>query len=168
VKAQHVNAFLVPSVEVLQKMARTRVDVGKISRLQRTLAPDALSIIIGLNGGLSGSVILSAGRDVAWALAGRIVREELGDEAEGEVMAVLSELANTIVGNATGHLYEIGLSEGITPPTVVMGARVSFDFSDGVESVLVPLETEVGEVDMIVSLARPSPDANGICGRTGR
>jgi CheY-specific phosphatase CheX len=104
---------------------------------------------------------------VAWALAGRIVSEELGDEAEGEVMAVLSELANTIVGNATGHLDEIGLSEGITPPTVVMGARVSFDFSSGVESVLVPLETEVGEIDMIVSLARPNPDRDGFCGRTG-
>lgn len=156
-KAQHVNAFLVPSVGVLQKMARTRVTVGTVSRLRRTLAPDALSILIGLNGGLSGSVILSAGRAVAWALAGRIVREDLGEDAEGEVMAVLSELANTIVGNATGHLYEIGLSEGITPPTVVTGSQVSFDFSEGVESVLIPLETEVGEIEMIVSLAKPAP-----------
>ncbi|MBI5014301.1 MAG: chemotaxis protein CheX [Deltaproteobacteria bacterium] len=167
-KAEHVNAFLAPSVEVLRKMARTAVAVGRVSRLQRTLAPNALSIIIGLNGSLSGSVILTAGREVAWALAGRIVREELSEEAEGEVMAVLSELANTIVGNATGHLYELGHTEGITPPTVVMGARVSFDFSEGVESVLIPLETDAGEIDLIVSLARPFPGAAELCGPRGR
>jgi CheY-specific phosphatase CheX len=157
VKAEYVNAFLIPSVEVLQKMARTAVEVGKISRLQRTLTGDALSIIIGLNGGVSGSVILTSAREVSWALAGRIMREQLGPEAEAEVMAVMSELANTIVGNATGHLYELGVTEGITPPTVVMGPTVSFDFSDGVETILVPLGTEVGLMEMIVSLIRRKP-----------
>ena len=128
-----------------------------MARLDRSLTGDALSIIIGLNGGISGSVILTSGRDVAWALAGRIMREELDPGAEAEVKAVLSELANTIVGNATGHLYQLGVKEGITPPTVIMGPAVSFDFSGGVESVLVPLETEVGSLEMIVSLAKEKP-----------
>lgn len=156
-KAQHVNAFLIPSVEVVQKMARTAVEVGKISRLQRTLAGDALSIIIGLNGGISGSVILTSARHVAWALAARIMREDLGADAEADVMAVMSELANTIVGNATGYLHEVGVTGGISPPTVVMGPLVSFDFSEGVETILVPLGTEVGLMEMIVSLQKRKP-----------
>jgi chemotaxis protein CheX len=161
VRAEYVNAFLVPSVEVLQKMARTRVRVGKIERLTRPLAGDALSIIIGLSGNLSGSVILTSGREVAWALACRIMREELGPDAQEDVLAVLSELANTIVGNATGHLYQLGVSGGITPPTVIMGSGVSFDFFDGTEGVLVPLETEFGCLEMVVSLAREKPRLSG-------
>jgi CheY-specific phosphatase CheX len=157
VKAEHVNAFIVPSVEVLQKMAKTAVEVGKISRLQRTLIGDALSIIIGLDGGISGSVIFTTARDVAWALAGRIMKEELGGEAKADVMAVMSELANTIVGNASGYLYDLGMTEGITPPTVVMGPTVSFDFSNGVETVLVPLQTEVGLMELIVSVKKRKP-----------
>ena len=156
-KAEHVNAFLVPSVQVLQKMARTNVRVGRVTRLHRSLADDSLSIIIGLNGAILGSVILRSGREVAWALAGRILREDLNPGAEADVKAVLSELANTIVGNATGYLYQLGMKEGITPPTVIMGPEVSFDFSGGMESVLVPLETEVGSIEMIVSLARETP-----------
>lgn len=156
-KADYVNAFLVPSVEVIQKMARLPVKVGPLARLRHRVACDGVTILIGLNGSVSGSAVLTAERPVAWALAGRIVRDELSAEAKDEVMAVLSELANTIVGNATGHLYDLGLTEGITPPTVVMGPDVRFDFSEGVESILVPLETEVGQVDMIVSLVRPKP-----------
>ena len=155
--AEHVNAFLSPCVDVLQKMARTMVSVGKVGRLTQPLAGEAVSIIIGLTGGLSGSVILTAERAVAWALASRITREELGEDAQEEVVAVLSELANTIVGNATGHLHELGVKEGITTPTVVLGAGVSFDFSGTVESVIVPLQTEVGHLKMVVSLGREKP-----------
>ena len=156
-KADYINAFLGPSVEVIQKMARVNVHVGKLARLQRRDTGDALSIIIGLNGSVSGTVMLTSGRDVAWALASRIMRDDLRPEAKDDVMAVMSEVANTIVGNATGHLYDLGMTEGITPPTVVMGPNVSFDFSDGAETVLVPLETEAGEMDMIVSLAKQRP-----------
>lgn len=156
-KADYVNAFLVPSVEVIQKMGRLPVRVGKLARLTHRIAGDGVSIIIGLNGNVSGSVMLTADRAVAWALAGRIVKEELGEDATDDVMAVLSEVANTVVGNATGFLYDLGVTSGITPPTVVMGSEVRFDFSDGVESILVPLETEVGQLEMIVSLVRPKP-----------
>jgi CheY-specific phosphatase CheX len=154
VRADYVNAFLGPSVQVLQKMARVGVQVGKLARLRQRTAGNGLSIIIGLNGSVSGTIVLTSGTDVAWALASRIMRDELAPEARDDVMAVMSELANTIVGNATGHLYDLGLTEAITPPTVVMGPEVRFDFTDGVESILVPLETDVGEVDMIVSLVR--------------
>lgn len=156
-RAEYVNAFLLPSVEVLQKMARTRVSSGRIVRLQEDSLDDNVSVIIGLQGRLSGSVILAAGRAVAWALASRIVNRELGEGDGGDVRAIWSELANTIVGNATGQLCDIGLREGITPPTVIEGARVHFDFSAGVESVRVPLETEVGPLEMIVSLTKEQP-----------
>ena len=156
-KAEHVNAFLVPSVEVLQKMARTEVTLGPVMRLQERCVDDHISIIIGLQGRLCGSVVFSAAAPVAWALASRIAGSDLGGEDEEEVRTILAELANTIVGNATGHLYELGFREGITPPTVVAGNQVSFDFGGGTESVQIPLDTDLGRLDMIVSLAREAP-----------
>jgi CheY-specific phosphatase CheX len=156
-KAEHVNAFLVPSIQVLKKMARVDVKLGRIDRLEEVEMDDNLSIVIGLQGRLSGSVILTARRGVAYALAGRIAGEEFGDADEVDVRAILAEVANTIVGNATGHLYEIGVKQGITPPTVVTGPQVYFDFGPGVESARVPLETDMGGVEMIVSLTRETP-----------
>ncbi len=157
-KADHVNAFLVPAVQVLQKMARLEVRVGRVERLTGdSEVGDHLSIIIGLHGQLSGSVVLTAERRTAWTLASRVAREELSSEGEADVRAILAELANTIVGNATGHLFAVGVREGITPPTVVVGPRVGFGFGAGLESVLVPLETEVGRVEVIVSLSKDAP-----------
>ncbi len=155
--AEHVNAFLVPSVQVLKKMAHMGVRPGPVSRLGDSRMDDNVSIIIGLQGPLSGSVVLTAARDVAWTLARRIAGEELDAPREAEVRAILAELANTIVGNATGMLYELGIREGITPPTVIEGPQVSFEFGAGLESVLVPLDTDVGCVEMIVSLTREPP-----------
>lgn len=156
-KAEHFNAFLVPSVQVLQKMARIEVRLGRISRLEEAETCNNLSIVIGLQGRLSGSVVLTAAKEVAWALASRVAGQELGDQDEPDVRVILGELANTIAGNATGHLYEIGVRQDITPPTVIMGPQVCFSFGGGVESALARLETEVGEVDVIVSLTKESP-----------
>ena len=156
-RAEYVNAFVGPSVRVLRQMARTRVRVGNVTRLDRWALGDSLSVVIGLHGPMPGSVVLTAGRGVAWALASRIADEELGAARQADVHAILGELANTMVGNATGALYDLGMREGITPPTLVAGPDVSFNFGGDVESVKVPLETEVGSVDLIVSLARESP-----------
>ncbi|MHB8765440.1 MAG: chemotaxis protein CheX [Deferrisomatales bacterium] len=157
-RAEHVNAFVVPSVQVLQKMARTEVRLGRVARvLGDSRVDDNLSIIIGLHGPLSGAVLLTAAREVAAALAGRISGQVLGAADEAEVRAVLSEVANTIAGNAAGELYSLGIRVDISPPTVVAGPEVEFDFGENLESVLVPLETGVGRVDVIVSLNKETP-----------
>jgi CheY-specific phosphatase CheX len=159
-KAEHVNAFLKPAVQVLQKMACTEVKVGKVSRLGQSLGSGEhhhLSIIIGLKGRLSGSVILTAPRPVAVSLAALIVKEPAEEMAEDDVRAIMAEVANTIVGNATGLLYDLGFHEGITPPTVVIGPDVSFGFDAGVESVQIPLATGAGEIAIVVSLTRETP-----------
>ncbi|GAB6061409.1 chemotaxis protein CheX [Deferrisoma palaeochoriense] len=154
-KAEYVNAFLVPSVRVLEKMARTQVRVGKPRRVGDMLLDNRVSILIGLQGRLNGSVLLTAPKDVALAVCERMLG---GPAAEaGDVRAVLAELANTIVGNATGHLYDLGIREGITPPAVMEGPEVSLDFGNGVESVLLPLETEAGRLDLVISLAPEAP-----------
>ena len=156
-KAEHVNAFLVPAVQVLQKMAGTKVKAGMISRLGQSVGSTLdhhLSIIIGINGRLSGSVILTAPRPVAVSLSAMIVKTPPEEVSEDDVRAIMAEVANTVVGNATGLLYDLGIQVEITAPTVVLGAEVSFAFDAGVESVGIPLETTAGEITIVVSLTR--------------
>ena len=159
-KAEHVNAFLVPAVEVLQKMSGTEVQVGKVSLLGHSLGSTGdphLSILIGLKGRLSGSVILAAARPVAESLTARILKSPEAGVTEDDVRAVMAEVANTVVGNATGLLYDLGIKAGITPPTVVLGMGVRFGFDGGVESVQIPLETPDGKIYVVVSLTRENP-----------
>jgi CheY-specific phosphatase CheX len=159
-KAEHINAFLVPSVDVLQRMARTEVRIGRMTRFENSLPEHNWSILIGLSGGICGSVVLTFCPEVARTLAGRIARREPDAGATEEILGILAELANTIVGNATGHLFELGIREGISPPTVVRGSQVRFDFAESTESVRVPLETGAGALSKIVSLAKDCPERN--------
>ncbi|GAB4250663.1 chemotaxis protein CheX [Deferrisoma sp.] len=154
-KAEYVNAFLAPSVRVLEKMARTQVRVGKPRRVGDMLLDNRVSILIGVQGRLNGSVLLTGEKDVA----ARVCERMLGAPVSGpeEVRAILAELANMIVGNATGHLYDLGIREGITPPAVMEGPEVNLGFGEGMESVLLPLETEAGRLDLVISLAPEAP-----------
>ncbi len=153
--AEYVNAFLVPAVEVLRKLARVRVRRGRASRVDDVHVGGNLSVLIGLQGGLSGSVVLTASKDVARALAVRVGGAHT--ETDRDVRAVWTEMANMIVGNATGLLEQLGVREGLTPPTVLDGDEVALEFGEGVENVVLPLETDVGRVEMIVSLVREAP-----------
>ncbi len=153
--AEYVNAFLVPAVEVLRKLAGIRVRRGRARRVEDVHVGGNLSVLIGLQGGLSGAVVLTASREVAWALAGRIAGP--GTEAERDVHAVWTEVANMIVGNATGFLEKLGVREALTPPAILDGNGVRLEFGEGVENVVLPLETDVGRVEMIVSLVREAP-----------
>ncbi|NTU60399.1 MAG: hypothetical protein HGA98_05005 [Deltaproteobacteria bacterium] len=150
--ARHLEAFVAPAVHVLAKMARTEVRAGEVSARAPSLGGESVSVVIGLNGGISGTFVLTAARREAWALAGLILGGPPEDEARDEVLDVLSELANVIAGNATGRLYELGVSEGITPPTVVTGPAVGLDFTRGAETVHVPLETRAGTLEMVLSI----------------
>lgn len=158
-KAEHVNAFLVPAIGVIKKMARVDVKLGKITRVERTeeghLDHD-ISIIIGVKGHLSGSFILSSGAGVARALSGLIMRTPPEEITDTDLSDIISELANTIVGNATGSLYDIGVRSGITPPTVILGSAVSFRFDSGMDTIRIPLLMEIGEMLLTVSLTRPA------------
>ncbi len=156
-RAEHVNAFLVPSVQVLRKMAGLEVQVGPVDRFRERPMEDHLSIIVGLQGRLVGSVVLTAEKAVALSVAQRVAGDGLAEGDVGEVRAILAELANTIVGNAVGHLYDLGFREGITPPTVIEGGQLVFGFLTGLETVVIPLETEAGELSMIVSLSSEAP-----------
>lgn len=156
-KAEHVNAFLVPAISVLKKMGKLETKIGKMSKVEQPAPPSAeryLSIIIGLKGDLSGSVILSAPDPVAKAIAGAIVKAPAESVTEQDLNDIMAELANTIVGNATGALYDVGVKAGITPPTVVLGNSVCFRFDAGMDILLIPLITDIGELTMTISLTR--------------
>jgi CheY-specific phosphatase CheX len=158
-KAEHVNAFLVPAIDVIRKMAKVEVKIGKISRLDSAelVTDHQLGILIGVKGYLSGSVILSSSDGVARGLAGSIVKTEAAEITDSDLRDIISELANTIVGNATGALYELGIKAGITPPTVVLGDGISFRFDSGMDTVRIPLLMSLGEMQMTVSLTRENP-----------
>ncbi len=150
--AEYVNAFLIPAVEVLRKLAGIRVRRGRVRRVEDVHVGGNLSVLIGLQGGLSGAVVLTASQKVARALAVRVAGPSV--ENDRDVHAVWTEIANMIVGNATGFLEKLGLREALTPPAVLDGSGVHLEFGEGVENVVLPLETDVGQVEMIVSLVR--------------
>ena len=156
-KAEHVNAFLVPAVNVISKMAKIDVKLDKPTKIERDMMPQEstqLSTIIGISGGMSGSVTLSASDQSARTLCAKIISEDPETISEEDIHAIFSEIANTIAGNAAGALYDLGVKADITPPTLVKGDCITIRFLEGMDIINIPILLDFGRLDLRVAFTK--------------
>lgn len=153
----YAEVFRDCAVRVLRKMADLSPRLGPIARITETRTRDSLTAIVGLQGDLVGSVALVMAWDVASRVAGRVAGEPLGQDAWETVRAIVTEMTNTLAGNATGLLLQQGVRENLTPPTAVEGPQAFFGFVGGIETFSAPLLTEEGPCAVIVSLQKGRP-----------
>lgn len=147
-KAEYVNAFLEPAIFVIEKVLKIEATIGQIKKGSGINLKDPISIIIGMNGDLKGVVILGFTMETAYKIAAKMLQKDNIAELNQDEKEALSELANMIIGNAGGKLYELGLTETLTPPTVVIGSQVSFSIPQINQSIIVPINTKIGTLDM--------------------
>ncbi len=147
-KAEYVNAFLEPAVSVIKKVLKVKVTIGEITKAVTVNARDAFSVIIGLSGDLSGVVIIGFSMKTARNIAAKMLCKDKLTDLNIDAKEALSELVNMIVGNATGNLYDLGLKELLTPPTIVLGSKVSYELSSSDQLTIISIKTGLGIVDM--------------------
>lgn len=150
-KAEYVNAFLVPSVENIRKMARIDARVGKISVTTDPPRGDIFSVRIGMTGRVVGNVLLAFPRKVAWMFCAKILESNLDDVGESDVLEILAEFANTVAGNAVGLMSDAGAPVDISPPTVMTGV-LPHDNGVEMDSIIMRIFTDVGQIEIMVSL----------------
>lgn len=155
-KAEQVNAFLVPALNVVSKMAKVSVELGKPFKVDKDSAADEAQIgtIIGISGGIMGSVTLCAMGETARLLCGRVAGEEPDALTDEDIHSIFAEIANTIAGNAAGGLYDLGIKADITPPTVVRGKGMQVRFRDDMDIMNIPIIMEFGRLNLIVAFSR--------------
>lgn len=82
-----------------------------------------VNILIGLTSGVKGSVVFGLKKSLALKVASVMMGGAQIDILDEMTKSALGEMANMIIGSATG---KIGLSQGIeySPPTIITGERL--------------------------------------------
>lgn len=147
IKAEHVNPFIVATMETFASMVRVKVAPGKVKLKAGDPLSYDISGIIGLSGGAKGSVAISFPRDTAYAM----VRAFSGNPevAEAGVIDAVGELANIIAGAAKKDLSQHNIS--ISLPTVVTGKDHGINGPVDTVNMVVPFESEHGRFDLAIS-----------------
>src|SRR5450631_2257375 len=112
-----VNALLEPVFDVLKTCAGVESHVSRMEFVDELPPAPRLSVTVEVSGRIVGPIVWSFDPEVARKLAaGMLATPDLPVFGSPDCNDALSELANVIVGNATGALLEAGYAVELAPP----------------------------------------------------
>ncbi len=143
--------YITPFNDSAKTAFSTMIDWQVTDAEKRQTEPQyAYSGIVGVSGGICGSVVLRLPEDVANQAAAALLAMDAAEVDEEDVIDAVGELANMIVGCAKSQLAEFGLA--ITLPNVVTGVGHAIQFGSDIEAVALDFDTEFGAVGVTIGL----------------
>jgi CheY-specific phosphatase CheX len=151
ITAEQLNAFVVPAVEVLEKLGRISAQVGTLRRECLSIPLDGLVIVIGIDGDLVGKVVFLFDPPIFVQILNTVLGPPVPLLTDPICWDAMAEVANMIVGNATGRMETLGLRVNINPPQILTWKEVSRWMPDN-EGIVIPLKCNLGEIGIAVFL----------------
>ncbi|UCZ53538.1 chemotaxis protein CheX [Bacillus shivajii] len=104
--------------KAITEVMSANVTVSKPSIVKEPFRQTEIGVLIGVNGDLSGQILLE-GESQTFSSVGKAL---YGMELEGDMLeSFTGELGNMISGNMVTNTSEKGVSLDISPPTVIVG-----------------------------------------------
>ena len=153
INAEVVNALLEPVFDVIKACTGVDSHVASLDFAARLPPPPCVTVRVELTGRVVGPISWSFDPNVARELAGRMLSSPtLPEFGSPDCTDALAELANVIVGNATGALLNAGYAVEVLPPTTrVVKTPPNNKLAERALAVI--LETPVGKVNVIMELS---------------
>lgn len=146
--AEHVNPFILSICKVVKDMCMIDLKIGKPSVRNTSYSEDASIIQLGLEGNLTGTVILNLEHSTALGIVSKMMMssvtsiDEIGQSA-------ISELGNMVAGNAATVFASNNILIDITTPSYYLGG----DYQETQDQVFsIPFTSEAGEISVDIAI----------------
>lgn len=150
-KVEYVNPFIESASNIIEEIAQLTTIRGKLA-LKDLKAPfKDVCVILGVVGTVHGQVIYGFDETTAKNVVSRMMMGAEILEFDEMSRSALGELGNMVTGKASMMLEKIGITIDISPPTLVMAKNLQIS-SIKIPMIIVPLESEVGTIDVYVGL----------------
>jgi chemotaxis protein CheX len=147
--------YLDPIIEsakmVLSEYTGAPVERGSLQLRDHASSSKEVGAVVGLAGDVEGRIMLEMSRDTAIVMAGAMNKERF-TELSPFALDTLMELTNVLVAKAVSELNDRGFTFRLTPPLIFVGDNIKCYGNLSIESLLIPLRTSVGELDLNVAL----------------
>lgn len=148
--------FIDALVDTFEKMVHTEIKPQNPKIKTTSVARGDITAIIGMNGTVEkdgqikdfkGLLALSWPEPLYVALAGRMLFEEY-EEYNDEISDSGAEIANIVMGNAKGHLANIGYKIGMASPTSVRGNGHEIKYPPNTTVIEITIGTDIGDFSL--------------------
>ncbi|QZY57343.1 chemotaxis protein CheX [Crassaminicella profunda] len=146
-----INPFIKASKEILHQMANIPCEMGTVFTREGSFDGTDVMIFIGLTGQLKGQAILGMKEEMARKIVSNMMGGMPVNALDDIVKSAISELGNMILGNTATLLYNKGITIDITPPTLLIGEKLSVSTSSK-QTITVPLKTDYGIIELDIAI----------------
>jgi chemotaxis protein CheX len=151
---EYINPFIEASQQVIQMMTGIKPTLGKVHLTNPPYQSDSVAVIVGLTGKLRGQVIISLNIETAMSIASIMMGGMPIEKFDDMPKSAISELGNMIMGNTATILFTKGIGIEITPPSLLMGEKITVSQSS-MKTICVPLNLgNDGKVTIDISLEK--------------
>ncbi len=157
-RAEFINPFVAAAFHVLQAETGEQPVKGELRLEETHYTTMDITVIIGVVGKVSGSVLFGFSERTAKQLVSSMLGQTVA-VFDSLAESAIGELGNMITGRASGLLEQAGYACTISPPTLVIG-RGTIISTNPIRRLCIPVATRFGEVQISVAL-RETPDVSG-------
>ena len=152
-RAEYIRPFVTAAVEVLRmEFGVERVERGELSLETSYYTTEEVTALIGLAGEIEGTAMYGTSRStvrrMVEAVTGTLppIFDEISESA-------FAEFGNVVSGRASMLFEQQGWRCTISPPTVIIG-RGTIISNAGIQRLIVPLHTSLGDMHLAVALRK--------------
>ncbi|MFO8059137.1 MAG: chemotaxis protein CheX [Bacillota bacterium] len=145
-----INPFISAACRVLEMETGLEVRRGQVCLQKSGTTSKQVTVALGVTGDVTGAVFYGFSEATCRAIVSKMLGEPV-PIFDGLAESAIGEMGNVITGLATTELEREGFVCHIAPPTVVTGRGVYISTLD-FHRLVMPLETDIGEVEINVAL----------------
>ncbi|PYZ94020.1 chemotaxis protein CheX [Salipaludibacillus keqinensis] len=146
----HINAVCRATKSIMNNHFGVEVVPNKPSSGQGVVPSNDVSVVLGVNGQLSGQIICTLNTDTAKKLVGTMMGGMIIEQLDEMSWSAIQEFGNWVAGSTATELSKEDCTIDVTPPVVNDGMS---KFRSSKMFISVPMDTTLGEIGIHISLS---------------
>ena len=149
-RAEFINPFLQAASEVLESELGSAPRRGAVGLQRSAYTSDEVTAVVAVTGSIAGVVMFAMTEATARAMVSRMMGQDF-EEFDALAQSGIAEIGNVITGRAAVLLSEAGFPSDLAPPMLLVGRNTMISTLD-VQRLIIPIETDLGKVEIQVAL----------------
>jgi chemotaxis protein CheX len=155
---EFITPFLQAATEVLEAELGAAPRRGNIGLEKSVYTSNDITAVVGVTGQVEGVVLYVMTEATGRGMVARMLQQDF-PEFDDLAQSGIAEMGNCITGRAAVLLAEAGFTSDLTPPMLILGRGTVINTLD-MQRLIIPLETEFGEIEVQVALKMAEAEAH--------
>ena len=150
----YTDIFKESILNIFNKITKTTPEITNESNADMSIQSEGISVVMGITGRYSGKVIFDLSFETAENLSKVLLKGD--NKSKDEILNVMSEISNMLVGNACSMLNKKNKIFGlrVAPPTIFHGESINISKAELDNNYHANIKSQYGDISINIGINR--------------